>query len=211
MSSFNSIKKENISNTELGTQINNKSLLSSEENSSHQHNSSYSETIGVKHICCENSEYEIGNGYIKCLRSNMVIKQEPPINSLSYYVVHNHIDKLRDSLMSGLQNPNCRDDFGVTCSWTPLYWSIKIGNKEAARTLLEFGADINLVIHDFHECCGTVLDLATLREDLDMEELLRSAADNSGVNLGQSFKALRTKLRGKAPAFNFRHYGKNAS
>lgn len=170
-----------------------------------------SNIINVKHIFCENTDYEIGNGYVKCLKSNVIIQQQPPLDSLSYYVVHNNIDILKEMLLSEDANPNCRDDFGITCSWTPLYWSVKIGNIEAAKTLLEYGADINLVIHDFHECCGTVLDLATLREDLVMEDILRQAADSSGVNLGQSFKALRTKLRGKAPAFNFRHYGKNSA
>lgn len=208
MSSLNKKTIEKKSN-DLG-----KKLSSSDKkniSSANQNNDALDAQVDVKHIYCENSEYEIGHGYIKCLSSNIVIKQEPPLNSLSYHVVHNNIELLRECLINGLHNPNCRDDFGVTCSWTPLYWSIKIGNKEAAKTLLEFGADINLVIHDFHECCGTVLDLATLREDLEMEDLLRSAADLTGVNLGQSFKALRTKLRGKAPAFNFRHYGKNTA
>lgn len=208
MSSLNSIKNKNM--PLLNKQKNlGKKISSSENIKAEQSNEINSQNI--KHIHCENTDYEIGNGYVKCLRNNIIIEQQPPFESLSYYVVHNMINILKEKLLDEDLSPNCRDDFGVTCSWTPLYWSVKIRNLEATKILLEFGADINLVIHDFHECCGTVLDLATLREDLLMENILRQAADLSGVNLGQSFKALRTKLRGKAPAFNFRHYGKNSS
>lgn len=210
MSALNRIidNELNTVNENLGKKLN--TFNTPDENANNDIKDVCPTSLNIKHIHCEGSDYEIGVGYVKCLKNNIVIQQEPPQKSLSYYVVHNDIDILKDKLASGEHNPNSRDDFGITCSWTPLYWSVKIGNVEAARILLEFGADINLVIHDFHECCGTVLDLATLREDLEMEEILRHAADSTGVNLGQSFKALRTKLRGKAPAFNFRHYGKNS-
>lgn len=210
MSALNRIidNELNTVNENFGKKLN--TFNTPEENANNDIKDTTTTSLNIKHIHCDGSDYEIGEGYVKCLKSNIIIQQEPPQKSLSYYVVHNDIDILKDKLASGEHNPNSRDDFGITCSWTPLYWSVKIGNVEAARILLEFGADINLVIHDFHECCGTVLDLATLREDLEMEEMLRHAADSTGVNLGQSFKALRTKLRGKAPAFNFRHYGKNS-
>jgi len=76
------------------------------------------------------------------------------------------------------------------------------------KVLLEAGANINLVVNDCDECCGTVLDLATIRGDDEIEDILREYAEKEDINFGQSFKAIRTKLRGKAPAFNFRYYGK---
>ena len=39
-------------------------------------------------------------------------------------------------------------------------------------------------------------------------QMIREFAEKDDINLGQSFKAIRTKLRGKAPAFNFRYYTK---
>ncbi len=157
----------------------------------------------VEHIFSEHFEYEIGHGYIKCLRSNTLIKREPELNSLSYFIVHNNLNKLKSLLDNGI-DPNERDMNGVTCSWTPLYWSAKLRNLEAIKTLLEYGASLNLVVHDEDEVCGTVLDLATLRNDDELEHLLRENAKETGVDLSNSFKAIRFKCRGKAPSFDFR-------
>lgn len=132
---------------------------------------------------------------------------QPVKNSLSYLVYHNKIKELENKLKNGT-DPNHRDSCGESCSWTPLYWSVKLRHIECTKVLLKFGASINLVINDFDECCGTVLDLAILREDNEMEKLLRDFAEQEDVNFGQSFKAIRSKLRGKAPAFNFKYYGK---
>lgn len=135
------------------------------------------------------------------------VKFQPTKNSLSYLVYHNKLKELETKLKNGI-DPDHRDICGESCSWTPLYWSVKLRNIECTKILLKFGASINLVINDFDECCGTVLDLAILREDDEMEKLLRDFAEQEDVNLGQSFKAIRSKLRGKAPAFNFKYYGK---
>ncbi len=134
------------------------------------------------------------------------ILYRPPKNSLSNLVLENEIEILKVKLLE--IDPNERDVSGYTASWTPLYWSVKLNRVECVRLLLEGGADINMVVNDIEECCGTVLDLATLRGDDIMENLLREYAVKDEVNFGQAFKAIRTKLRGKAPAFNFRYCGK---
>lgn len=157
----------------------------------------------VEQNLIETYNYEIGQGYIKCLHSNTLIKREPEKDSLSYFIVHNQLEKLTEMLENGI-DPNERDLGGVTCSWTPLYWSSKLRNIEAIKILLEYGADINLVVHDDDEICGTVLDLASLRLDNELEELLRESARETGTSLSNSFKAIRFKCRGKAPSFDFR-------
>lgn len=133
----------------------------------------------------------------------------PPTDSLSEIVFNNNIEALEIFLLENIEEVNERDNSGSTCSWTPLYWSVKLKRLECMKMLLEAGANINLVINDCDECCGTVLDLATIRGDDLTEEVLREYAEKEDINFGQSFKAIRTKLRGKAPAFNFRYYGKN--
>jgi Ankyrin repeat len=125
----------------------------------------------------------------------------PPKDTLSYLVFSNNLKKLIEKL--GELDPNTRDNTGATHSWTPLYWSVKLRKVDVIKTLLEHGADINVVVHDESECCGTVLDLVTLRGDSEIEVILREFADKEEINMGQSFKAIRTKLRGKSPAFNF--------
>lgn len=162
-----------------------------------------SSSSSVEHILSEHFNYEIGHGYIKCFRSNTLIRREPEVNSLSYFIVHNNLEKLTELLENGV-DPNERDLAGVTCSWTPLYWSSKLRNIDAIRILLEYGADMNLVVHDDDEICGTVLDLASLRLDSELEELLRESAKENGTSLSNSFKAIRFKCRGKAPSFDFR-------
>lgn len=132
---------------------------------------------------------------------------KPPKNSLSELVFYEKIEELQKKLKSGM-HPDCRDNNGLTASWTPLYWSVKFRKIECVRLLLKHGADINMVVNDFEECCGTVLDLATLRSDQEMEVLLREFAEKDDVNLSMKFTAIRTKLRGKAPAFHFNTYPK---
>lgn len=192
----------------MNTKIQNTSPLINEQ--THQNDSHYNKELSlnnnnfnVEHILSEHFEYEIGNGYIKCLRSNTLIRREPEEDSLSYFIVHNNLEKLKTLLIEGF-DPNERDESGVTCSWTPLYWSAKLRNLEAIKTLLEYGASLNLVVHDEDEVCGTVLDLATLRNDDELEILLRDNAKETGVDLSNSFKAIRFKCRGKAPSFDFR-------
>jgi hypothetical protein len=131
---------------------------------------------------------------------------KPPSNSLSEFVFNNDIEGLKSCLENKTYDLNQRDNSGLTCSWTPLYWSVKLRHVECMKLLLDFGSDVNLVVNDSEECCGTVLDLATIRDDLEIEDILREFAEKDDINFGQSFKAIRTKLRGKAPAFNFRYY-----
>lgn len=145
---------------------------------------------------------------IQNFREETQINYRPPINSLSEIVFNNNIEALEKFLLENIEEVNERDNSGSTCSWTPLYWSVKLKRLECMRMLLEAGANINLVINDCDECCGTVLDLSTIRGDDLTEEILREYAEKDDINFGQSFKAIRTKLRGKAPAFNFRYYGK---
>ena len=155
-----------------------------------------------------NSEtYDKKHNVSNQIRLETLLTHRPPKNTLSELIFQNKTSELESKLKKNT-NPNQRDEKGSTFSWTPLYWGVKMGHIECVKILLNYGADINIVVNDCDECCGTVLDLATLRSDLEMEIILREFAEKEDVNLGQSFKAIRTKLRGKAPAFNFRYYGK---
>lgn len=143
------------------------------------------------------------------IREEICLQYRPPRNSLSEKIFLDNLIDLENMLQDSKNDPNLRDAVGPTSSWTPLYWGVKLGRTECVKILLSYGANINVVVNDCDECCGTVLDLATLRGDNDMETLLREFAEKEDVSLGQSFKAIRTKPRGKAPAFNFRYYGKH--
>lgn len=146
--------------------------------------------------------------YINTDYINAICRNQPPKNSLSELVYSENVDELLEKLNCEDINIDGRDDEGPTASWTPLYWSVKFRKIECAKLLLTYGADINMVVNDLDECCGTVLDLATLRCDEEMETLLRDFAEKDDINLGVTFKAIRTKLRGKAPAFHFNGFGK---
>ena len=150
--------------------------------------------------------YDQNHNVTQQFREEIISQHRPPQGSLSELVFFNQIELLQEQLINA--EPNERDGVGSTSSWTPLYWAVKFMKYDAARILLEHGSNINTVVNDCEECCGTVLDLATLRGDDEMENLLRAFAEKDDVEFGQSFKAIRTKLRGKAPAFNFRYYGK---
>lgn len=152
--------------------------------------------------------YDHKSNITNYIREEIILQHRPPKNSLSELIFNNEINKLEQILTSKDIDPNTPDNCGSTHSWTPLYWAVKMRRLECMQILLNFGVDINVVIHDCDECCGTVLDLATLREDKEIENILREFAEKEDVNLGQSYKAIRTKLRGKAPAFNFRYFGK---
>jgi len=154
------------------------------------------------------SDFDIIHKIRNQIHAQTLASLKPDKNSLSYLVYTDNTKKLHEKLMSSVANIDERDCNGGSCSWTPLYWSVKLKRYECAKILLQNGANINIVINDLGECCGTSLDLAILRNDTIMEALLREHAIRDDVNLGQSFKAIRTKLRGKAPAFNFRYYSK---
>ena len=142
------------------------------------------------------------------IRQETVLMHKPPKNSLSELIVKNDLISLELRLKENI-DPNTRDEIGDTFSWTPLYWGVKTRNIQAVKILLSYNADINIVVNDCDECCGTVLDLVTLRSDDELEGILREFAEKEDLSFSQSFKAIRTKLRGKSPAFNFRYYGKN--
>lgn len=153
----------------------------------------------------DSEHYDHFYGITKTLREKIL---KPPKNSLSELVFLEKIEELEVILKNENINLDCRDELGITASWTPLYWGVKYRKLECVKLLLSYGANMNTVINDLDECCGTVLDLATLRCDEELESLLRAFAEKEEVNLSHNFKAIRTKLRGKAPAFNFNCYGK---
>lgn len=136
---------------------------------------------------------------------------KPQKNSLAELVFKNKSQELSEKLQINVQDLEVRDDAGDTISWTPLYWAVKFRHIECVKILLEYGASINTVVTDLDECCGTVLDLATLRGDEEIESILREFIEKGSLSTTNSpYKAIRTKLRGKAPAFNFAYYGKGA-
>lgn len=155
----------------------------------------------------DDDRYDYNHSFTNQMRYENMIQCCPPKDTLSELIYNNDIATLERKLQENI-DPNERDTEGNSFSWTPLYWGVKLERVECVQLLLSYGANINIVVNDCEECCGTVLDLATLRGNDDMENLLREFAQREDINLGQAFKAIRTKLRGKAPAFNFRYYGK---
>lgn len=154
------------------------------------------------------SEYTI---YDYFFNSQEISNQDkiPPKNTISELVFYNKIEELLKKITTEKIDLDCRDNIGQTASWTPLYWGVKYRKIECVHLLLEHGANINVVINDLEECCGTVLDLAILRNDIEIENLLRSYVEKQELNLNLTFTAIRTKLRGKAPAFHFNSYLNN--
>lgn len=135
---------------------------------------------------------------------------KPQKNSLAELVFKNKSEELSQKLQDNIEDLDIRDDMGETISWTPLYWAVKFRHIECVKILLEYGASINTVVTDLDECCGTVLDLAMLRGDEEIEAILREFIEKGSLSTTNSpYKAIRTKLRGKAPAFNFAYYGKS--
>lgn len=154
------------------------------------------------------SQFDQKHNVTNNFREDTISECRPPQGSLSELVFLNKIKEIKLALSQEDFLSNNRDGVGSSCSWTPLYWAVKLRKYDIVELLLENGANINIVVNDCEECCGTVLDLATLRGDDEIEVLLRAYAEKEEVEFGQSFKPVRTKLRGKAPAFNFRYYSK---
>ncbi len=161
-----------------------------------------------------NEQYNQLNGMYDYYMSSVTISNQekiPPKNSISELVFKNKISLLKKKLAAGDINLDSRDNVGPTASWTPLYWSVKYRQLDCIRLLLQHGASLNIVVNDLDECCGTVLDLAILRNDMEIESILREFVHNDETSLNVTFKAIRTKLRGKSPSFNFNSYiGKNS-
>lgn len=132
---------------------------------------------------------------------------QPLEDTLAEMIYLNRVDELKRKLEEKA-DPNQRDELGQTITWTPLYWCVKLGNMECAKILLHHGADLKMVVNDSEECFGTVLDLVALRGDEPMEKFLKDFAEASNVVFGQPYKAIRTRLRGKAPACSFKFNGR---
>jgi hypothetical protein len=137
----------------------------------------------------------------------------PPTKSISHFIFQNDLDSLIRHIESQMGNEkfdlNQCDEIGETASWTPLYWAVKLNKIDFVKCLLEKGADVNVVINDYNECCGTALDLAMLRGYDSIELVLKEYMEKEAIkNQKGGFKNIRTKPRGKAPAFNFKYYGK---
>lgn len=156
----------------------------------------------------KHESYDYKHQAVSLIREETILNCRPPKNSLSEIVFENRTEDLRKVLSSGALDADAIDSTGSTYSWTPLYWSVKFRRAECTEMLLEHGVNIHAVVNDCDECCGTVLDLVTLREDYEFETILRKHAEKTEMNFGQAFKAIRTKLRGKSQSFNFRHYPK---
>lgn len=126
-------------------------------------------------------------------------------------IKNNDLCALESFLKTNKFNPNQRDNAGDSCSWTPLYWSVKLNKLEIVQLLIANGADINMVINDPFECYGTALDLATLLGHEEIENLMRKHIIND--NEGKSaYKAIRTKLRSSnTHAFNFKSARRQAA
>jgi ankyrin repeat protein len=152
--------------------------------------------------------YDYKSKSINLIREQVQTTNKPAKNSLSDVIFKNNLELLKVMLQNPSINVNQTDGVGKNYSWTPLYWSVKLRRIECIKMLLECGVDVNAVVNDEDECFGTVLDLVTLRGDQEIEGLLREYVDVEDISMGQSFKAIRTKLRGNATAFNFRYYGK---
>lgn len=168
--------------------------------------------IQENNVKFKNDNDNISGIYDYYLSTIEVSNQEklPPKNSISELIFKNKVSLLKKKIDSENIDLDSRDNVGPTASWTPLYWSVKYRKIECIRLLLEHGANLNIVVNDLDECCGTVLDLAILRGDCEIESILREFANNDETNINITFKAIRTKLRGKSPSFNFNSYaGKN--
>lgn len=137
----------------------------------------------------------------------------PPTKSISHFIFQNDLENLIRHIENQIGNEkfdlNQCDEIGETASWTPLYWAVKLNKIDFVKCLLEKGADVNVVINDYNECCGTALDLAMLRGYDSIELVLKEYMEKEAIkNQKGGFKNIRTKPRGKAPAFNFKYYGK---
>jgi ankyrin repeat protein len=167
------------------------------------------ENISENKYKTSNEKYTQTTGMYEYYMSSAQISNSeiiPPKNTISELVFKNDLKSLKKKLQKGNVDLDARDGVGYTASWTPLYWGVKYENNECVQLLLEHGANPNIVINDLDECCGTVLDLALLREDTIIEEIIRQYVNNDDINVNVTFKAIRTKLRGKSPSFNFNSY-----
>lgn len=159
----------------------------------------------------KNSEdfYDEQNQVTNFIREEVILSSTPPKNSLSFFIFENNIKELQKHIEANVESVNNTDSVGHTFSWTPLYWAVKLRRVECVKLLLSVGVNVNVVVHDLDECCGTVMDLASIRNDTEIEKLLRSHVDKEEVNTIHTYTSLKTRPRGKAQPPSYIFYGNN--
>lgn len=144
--------------------------------------------------------------------SFMEIQNIPELGPIAKLIYENNKEAIINLINSSADIKtiiNTRDSTEDSYSWTPLYWGVKFRRTEIINILLEYGADINQVVNDTMECCGTPLDLATLREDQEIIDLLQSFAKDQDIATSQNYQNIRTKPKGKEKrSFNYDYYSK---
>lgn len=144
-------------------------------------------------------------------REVKIVNEQISDKSIIALIKNNDLNTLENFLKNNKINPNYRDNEGDTCSWTPLYWSVKLNRVEIVQLLIDNGADINMVVNDPLECYGTALDLATLLGHEEIERFMRNYMINDTENKS-AYKAIRTKLRSSnTHAFNFKSAKRQAA
>lgn len=135
----------------------------------------------------------------------------PPKSSLSILIYLNDIPNIKNKIKESKDCFNITDNEGFSSSWTPLYWAVKLRRIECIKILLENGVNINTVVHDLDECCGTVLDLVSIRKDTDIENILRTYMDQDTLNQLNltTYTSLKTRPRGGKPPHYVFHSSKN--
>jgi uncharacterized protein YdhG (YjbR/CyaY superfamily)/ankyrin repeat protein len=78
-------------------------------------------------------------------------------------------------------------------AWTPLHWAVNEGHYDAAKVLLEAGADPNLIDED--HLGFTAISLAADRDDLDMVRLLLDHGADPALSIGLNSSALDVARR----------------
>lgn len=140
------------------------------------------------------------------------IQNMPEVGSIGKMIFDNNKEAIMQLVKQSnniLDLINSRDNTEDSYSWTPLYWGVKLQRKEIISILLQHGADINQVVNDTTECCGTALDLATLRGDLEIIELLESFAESKDISTSLQYQNMRTKPKGREKrVFNYDYYSK---
>lgn len=153
--------------------------------------------------------YDEDNQVTNFIRDEVILSNTPPKNSLSFLIFENNIKELQKHIQSNIEGLNNTDNIGNTFSWTPLYWAVKLRRVECVKLLLSAGVNVNVVVHDLDECCGTVMDLASIRNDIEIEKLLRSHVEKEEVNTIHTYTSLKTRPRGKAQPPSYIFYGNN--
>lgn len=153
--------------------------------------------------------YDEKNQVTNFIRQEVLLSNTPPKNTLSFLIFENNIKELKKQIQSKVEELNTTDNEGHTFSWTPLYWAVKLRRIECVKLLLSAGVNVNVVVHDLDECCGTVMDLASIRNDLEIEQLLRNHVEKEEVNTINTYTSLKTRPRGKAQPPSYIFYGNN--